>query len=382
MGRGKLHHMNPSQTNSPVRVGIIGCGKISQAYFTGAKVFESLEIVACADLNPEVARAKAETNGCEAVSVDDLLSHPGIDLVINLTIPSAHGEIDKRSLEAGKHVYSEKPFTVELEEGREVLALAEAKGLRVGCAPDTFLGAGLQTCRKLIDEGAIGRVVAGTAFMMGRGPESWHPNPGFFYLKGGGPVLDMAPYYLTALVNLIGPVRRVAGITSRALDTRVATCEERRGEELPVEVSTHASASLEFHSGAVVTAVFSFDVPKHGHAPIELYGTDGSLKVPDPNTFGGPVASYRISDPDAGWADEPLSHGYSDNMRGIGAADMAYAINGDRKHRASGELALHVLEVMHGIEESSRTGTHVQVQSRPDRPAPLPAGLAHGTLDG
>ena len=374
--------MNPYQTNSPVRVGIIGCGKISQAYFTGAKVFESLKIVACADLNPEVARAKAEANGCEAVSVDDLLSHSRIDLVINLTIPAAHGEIDKRSLKAGKHVYSEKPFTVELEEGREVLALAETKGLRVGCAPDTFLGAGLQTCRKLIDEGAIGRVVAGTAFMLSRGPESWHPNPGFYYLKGGGPVLDMAPYYLTALVNLIGPVRRVAGITSRALDTRVATCEERRGEELPVEVSTHASASLEFHSGAVVTAVFSFDVPKHGHAPIELYGTDGSLKVPDPNTFGGPVASYRISDPEAGWTDEPLSHGYSDNMRGIGAADMAYAINGDRKHRASGELALHVLEVMHGIEESSRAGTHVRIQSRPDRPAPLPAGLAHGTLDG
>ncbi|MFP4358605.1 MAG: Gfo/Idh/MocA family protein [Puniceicoccaceae bacterium] len=373
--------MNPSRTNSPLRVGIIGCGKISQAYFTGAKVFESLKIVACADLNPEVARAKAEANGCEAVSVDDLLGHPEIDLVINLTVPAAHGEIDKRSLEAGKHVYSEKPFTVELEEGREVLALAEARGLRVGCAPDTFLGAGLQTCRKLVDEGAVGRVVAGTAFMLSRGPESWHPNPGFYYLKGGGPVLDMGPYYLTALVNLIGPVKRVAGITSRALDVRVATCEERRGEELPVEVSTHASASLEFHSGAVVTAVFSFDVPRHGHAPIELYGTDGSLRVPDPNTFGGPVACYRIAAHKDGWTDEPLSHRYAENTRGIGAADMACAINSGREHRANGLLALHVLEVMHAIEESSRTGTHVDIESRPARPAPLPVGLVAGTLD-
>ncbi len=367
--------------NRPLCIGIIGCGKISQAYFTGAKVFESLKIVACADLNPEVARLKAEANGCEALPVDDLLSHSEIELVINLTIPAAHGEVSKRALEAGKHVYCEKPFTVEVEEGREVLDIAEARGLRVGCAPDTFLGAGLQTCRKLVEEGAVGRVVAGTAFMLSRGVESWHPNPGFYYLKGGGPVLDMAPYYLTALVHLLGPVKRVAGMTSRAFETRVATCPEKRGEELPVEVSTHASASLEFHSGAVITAVFSFDVPKHGHSPIELYGTEGSLKVPDPNTFAGPVQCYRISDHDAGWTDEPYTHGYAENMRGIGAADMACAVNSGRKHRASGELAFHVLEVMHGIERSSLSATHVEIESRPDRPAPLPIGLAHGILD-
>jgi len=370
---------NPSRQQ--VGLGIIGCGKISQAYFDGAKTFEVLKMVGCADLNMEAAKAKAEENGCQAMTVDQLLAHPGIDLVINLTIPAAHAAVSQRVLNAGKHVYCEKPLTVELEEAKAVLKLAGEKGLLVGCAPDTFLGAGHQTCRKLIDEGAIGRVVSGTAHMMGRGPEGWHPNPGFYYLKGGGPVLDMAPYYLTALVNLIGPVKRVCAMTSKAFEERTATCPERNGEILPVEVSTHASASLEFHSGAVISAVFSFDVPKHGHSPIELYGTEGSLKAPDPNTFGGPVALYRMSEADAGWQDQALSHSYADNKRSIGAADMACSILTGRPYRASGLLAYHALEIMHAFEASSASGRFIEIESRPERPAALPTGLKEGRLD-
>ncbi len=370
-----------THTQTQVGLGIIGCGKISQAYFNGAKTFEVLKMVGCADLNMNVAKAKAEENNCQAMSVDELLAHPEIDLVINLTIPAAHAAVSQQVLNAGKHVYCEKPLTVELDEAKAVLELAEKKGLLVGCAPDTFLGAGHQTCRKLIDEHAIGRVVSGTAHMMGRGPEGWHPNPGFYYLKGGGPVLDMAPYYLTALVNLIGPVKRVCAMTSKAFKERIAGCEERKGEVLPVEVSTHASATLEFHSGAIITAVFSFDVPKHSHSPIELYGTEGSLKAPDPNTFGGPVSLYQMSDADAGWQEKELSHIYEENMRSIGAADMACSILTGRPYRASGLLAYHVLEIMHAFEQSSETGTAIEIQSQPERPAALPVDLSQGELD-
>ncbi|MBC2604333.1 Gfo/Idh/MocA family protein [Puniceicoccus vermicola] len=365
----------------PVGLGIIGCGKISQAYFDGAKTFEILKVVGCADLNPAVSQAQAKANGCEAMSVDELLAHPEIELVINLTIPAAHAEVSRKILEAGKHSYCEKPITVDLEDAQELLALAKEKDLLVGSAPDTFLGGGIQTCRQIIDSGALGRIVSGTAFMMGRGPESWHPNPGFYYLKGGGPVLDMAPYYLTALINLIGPVASVQAHTSKAFETRIATCKEHNGEELPVEVSTHCSAILEFVSGAVITAVFSFDVPKHGHSPIELYGTKGSLKVPDPNTFGGPVQQYLLDYEEKEWKDVELTFGYDSNMRSIGAADMAYAIRTDRPYRANGDVATHVLEVMHAFEKSSDSQQAVTISSRPERPKALPEGLVEGLLD-
>lgn len=375
-------NLNPMTTSiKPVNLGIIGCGKISQAYFDGAKTFEILKVVGCADLNPEAAKAQAEANGCEAMSVDELLAHPEIELVINLTIPSAHFEVSEKILNAGKHCYNEKPFTVELEESEELLKLAKEKGLLVGSAPDTFLGGGIQTCRQIVDSGDLGRIVSGTAFMMGRGPESWHPNPGFYYLKGGGPVLDMAPYYLTALVNLIGPIAQVRAHTSKAFETRTATCKERNGEELPVEVSTHCSAILEFVSGATITAVFSFDVPKHDHSPIELYGTKGSLKVPDPNTFGGPIHRYLIDSESKEWEKVDLTFGYDSNMRSIGAADMAYAIRTGRPYRANGDVATHVLEVMHAFEKSSDSNQAVEISSRPEKPKALPVGLVEGLLD-
>ncbi len=362
-----------------VGVGIIGCGNISQAYFNGAKTFEVLKIVSCADINIEVARAKAEENGCTAQTVKELLANKDVDLVINLTVPAVHAKVSLTALKAGKHVHSEKPLAISLNDGKAIMDMAEKNGLLVGCAPDTFMGAGLQTCRKVVDDGWIGRIVGGTAFMMSRGPESWHPNPFFFYQKGAGPMFDMGPYYITALVHLLGPVKSVTAITSRAFEKRTATCKEHFGKRIPVDVPTHYSGVLEFHSEAIITATVSFDVHKHNHSPIELYGTEGSLKVPDPNTFSGPVEIFTATGGE--WQTQTLSHPYAENMRSIGAADLAYAILGKRKHRASGELAYHVLEVMHALEKSSNHRKHVEIKSRPDRPSALPLGLIPGRLD-
>jgi len=366
---------------APIGVGIIGCGNISNIYFTNLNTFEGIKVVACADLIQTLAEKKATEYGCRADSVDGLLADPKVDLVINLTIPAAHSEVSLKALESGKHVHSEKPLAVKLEDGRAVLDLAKEKGLHVGCAPDTFLGGSLQTCRKLVDDGWIGRVTSGTAFMLGRGPESWHPNPGFFYQPGGGPMFDMGPYYLTALVALLGPIKRVAAITSRATDTRTATCEARFGEQIPVEVPTQYNGVLEFHSGANITLATSFDVHSHRHHPIELYGTRGSLQVPNPNAFGDPVFLWT---PETGeWREQALSHPYTGNHRGIGAADLARTIRsgGADPARAGGELAYHVLELMHAFEQSSTTGTHVTLRSKPDRPKALPLGLIEGRVE-
>jgi predicted dehydrogenase len=362
-----------------VGIGIIGCGNISQAYFNGAKTFEVLKIVSCADINMEAAQTKANENGCKAQTVKELLSNTDVDFVINLTVPAVHAKVNIAALRAGKHVYCEKPLSTSLTDGKAVLDLAKNKNLLIGCAPDTFMGAGLQTCRKIIDDGWIGRIVGGTAFLMSRGPESWHPNPFFFYQKGAGPMFDMGPYYITALVHLLGPVKNVSAVTSKAFEKRTATCKEHFGKQITADVSTHYAGVLEFHSGATVTATISFDVCRHSHSPIELYGTEGSLKVPDPNTFAGPVEIFTSVSGE--WRTQTLSHPYASNMRGIGAADMAYAILGKRKHRACGELAYHALEVMHAFEKSSNTRKHVTITSRPDRPPQLPLGLIQGRLD-
>lgn len=363
----------------PIGIGIIGCGNISQAYFNAAKKFEIIEVVACADIDMKAATAKGEENGCTVQTVDELLANDAVDLVINLTIPAAHAEVSLKALEAGKHVHCEKPLAVEFEDGKKVVETAKAKGLLVGCAPDTFLGAGLQTCRKLVDDGWIGRVVGGTIFLMSRGPESWHPNPAFFYQRGAGPMFDMGPYYLTALVHLLGPVKRIQAITGRAFEQRTATCEAQFGKQLPVEVPTHCSGSLEFHSGAIVTATISFDVHAHGHSPIELYGTEGSMKCPDPNTFGSPIELFTPTT--KAWQPQAFSHPYADNMRSIGAADMAYAIRSGRAHRCNGDLALHVLECMHAFERSSESGAQIELTTRPEQPAAFPLGLVPGRLD-
>ena len=363
-------------------LGIVGCGNISGAYFGGTqKTFNFLKVVACADLNMDVAHARADENGCDAVTVDELMRRDDIDIVINLTIPKAHTDIALQALASGKHTYSEKPFAVTLADGRRILEAADASGLRVGCAPDTFLGGGHQTCRKLLDDGAIGEAVAGTAFMMCHGHESWHPNPGFFYLEGGGPMFDMGPYYITALINLLGPARRVSAITQRTFPERICTTEALAGTKLPVEITTHLAGTIEFHNGAIITIVMSFDVWGHHHTNIEIYGTGGSLQEPDPNGFRGTVSTLLAADREAGWQDIPLSHAYEWAQRGIGVADMACAIQGGRPHRCDGKLAYHALEIMTAFDASSDSGQHVVLESSCERPAALPAGLSEGTLD-
>lgn len=367
-------------STQPIGIGIIGCGNISGAYFKGASRFENLKVIACADINMDAAKKQAEEYGTVAQSVDDLLANPDVQIVINLTIPAVHAEISLRALEAGKHVHSEKPIAVSFEDAQQVLKVAEEKGLLVGCAPDTFLGGGYQTCRKLIDDGWIGRPVAGTAFMLSHGPESWHPNPAFFYQTGAGPMFDMGPYYITALIHLLGPVKRVAAVTSKAFEVRTATSEAAFGQQLPVEVPTHNSGTLEFHNRAVITMTVSFDVYAHHHKPIEIYGTEGSLGCPDPNTFGGPVSLWTPTAKE--WQEQSFSHRYIENFRSIGVADMARVLQGgdDTPLRTNGLLATHALEVMHAFEKSSLSGTHVELTTKPEQPAPLPLGLIEGRV--
>jgi predicted dehydrogenase len=367
-------------STAKVRFGIIGCGNISQAYFNAAKRFDILELAGCADLLPEVAKAKAAENHTTAYSVAELLARKDVELIINLTVPNAHASVSLAALKAGKHVHCEKPFATNLTDGQAILALAKEKGLLVGCAPDTFLGGGLQTSRKLVDDGWIGKVIGGTAFMLSNGMESWHPNPDFFFQPGGGPMLDIGPYYTTALITMLGPVAQVSGFVSKARETRLITSKEHYGEHIQVNVPTHQAGVLKFHSGAIVNMAISFDVQAHHHKPLELYGTLGSLEVPDPNTFGGPVR-LSTSAGNREWREVSLSHNYADNMRSIGAADLAHALRGKRPHRASGELAYHALEVMLAFETSSKTGRAVRIHSKPKRPAPLPLGLTEGWLD-
>ena len=362
-----------------INVGIIGCGNISEAYLTAAKNFPIMQITACADINLEAAKIKAEAHNIEAMSVEELLQTEDIEIILNLTTPQAHAEINLMALNAGKHVHCEKPFAVIRDDGKKVLKLAKEKGLLVGCAPDTFFGGGIQTCRKIIDDGEIGKPVAGTAFMMNHGVESWHPNPGFYYLKGGGPLLDMGPYYITALVNLLGPVKRVCALSAITFKERIATSKEHSGKILPVETPTHIAGTLEFQNGAVITMVMSFDVWNHSNHNIEIHGTEGSMQVPDPNGFGGETKIFKPGID--GWKPVLLSHGYTDNMRSIGVADMAYAIKYNRKNRCSGELAYHVLDVMLSLIDSAEEKKFIDIESTVEQPAALPTGLKNGELD-
>ncbi|MDA1190819.1 MAG: Gfo/Idh/MocA family oxidoreductase [Candidatus Poribacteria bacterium] len=359
-----------------MNIGIIGCGNISRAYFNGAKNTDLLTIKACADMRLEAAKERAEQYGVEALSVEELLADPEIELVVNLTIPRAHVEVGLQCLEAGKHTYSEKPFGVDIESGKRLVDKGRETGLRVGCAPDTFLGAGVQTSRKAVDEGAIGRPIAGTAFMCGHGHESWHPNPAFYYDLGGGPMLDMGPYYVTALVNILGPVKRVAAVTTKAFNERLATSDGAKGQVLPVHVTTHLAGTIEFVNGCIVTMIMSFDMWRHALPCIELYGTEGSIKVPDPNGFGGDV---RVAKSRGEW--ESVELAFPNNARMIGVIDMVQAIKSGRPHRVSGDLAYHVLEVMTAFDRSSESGEHIVMQSTVARPAAMPTGLAEWAVE-
>ncbi|GHO42467.1 dehydrogenase [Ktedonospora formicarum] len=360
------------EVNNKVNVGIIGCGVISSIYLEAPSKFDILNIVACADIDLDRARAQAEKyNVPKVCTVEELLADPDIDIVLNLTIPKVHAEIALAALQAGKSTYSEKPLGVSRAEAQPLLETARANNLRVGCAPDTFLGGGIQTCIKLINDGVIGTPVAATAYMMGHGPESWHPNPEFYYHIGGGPMFDMGPYYLTALISMLGPVRRVSGTTRITFPERLITSQPFAGQKINVQTPTHVVGNLDFVSGAIATVTTSFDIWSHEHPLIEIYGSEGSISVPDPNTFGGTVKVRRAGDRE--WTDVPLTHGNTENSRGIGVADMAHAIRKGTQHRANGEMAYHVLDIMQSIHESSNEGRHIELSSTCERPAPLPS---------
>jgi len=362
------------------KIGVIGCGNISNAYFTACKKFHILDVTACADLDIERARAKAAEHGIpRACTPEELLADPEIQIVVNLTIPKAHAEVDLAVLKAGKSVHSEKPLALTRDEGMSIMQAAERQRLRVGCAPDTFLGGGIQTCVKLINDGGIGQPVAATAFMLCRGHESWHPAPEFYYQRGGGPMLDMGPYYLTALVAILGPIRRVTGMTRITFPRRKITSKPKAGAWIDVEVPTHVVGVMEFAGGAIGTLVTSFDVWGGAVPRIEVYGSEGTLSVSDPNSFGGSVKIMKAGAKE--WAELPLTHGYVENSRGIGVADLAYALQSGRAHRASGRMALHVLDAMQAFHEAAEYGRHMELKTSCERPAPLPMGLMPGHLD-
>ncbi|MCL2096212.1 MAG: Gfo/Idh/MocA family oxidoreductase [Oscillospiraceae bacterium] len=364
-----------------IKAGVVGCGVISEIYMSNiTNRFKNLEIVATMDLIKERAEQRASQFNIPKVhELEDFYKDPEIELVVNLTTPQSHYDVDMRSLKAGKHVYSEKPFALNKKDGKEIIELAKSKNLLVGCAPETFLGGGLQMCRKLIVDGWIGTPVAATAFMMCHGHESWHPDPGFYYDFGGGPMFDMGPYYLTALVSMLGPVEKVAGTTKISFPTRRATCKEKYGEIIKVNVPTYVAGSLTFKSGAIGTIITTFDV-WDSHLPnIEIYGSEGSLRVPDPNTFGGPVL-YKKPGMDE-WREIPVVFSHQENSRGIGVSDMAQSILNKRTHRAHGDMANHVLDIMCSIHDSSDTDKIITLDTSFELPAPFPQGLPDGVLD-
>ncbi len=378
-------------TLNPVKTAVIGCGNISSIYLENAAKWDILDVVACADLDMTRAQSQAEKFGVpRALSVDDVLADPDIELIINLTIPAAHAEVALAALQAGKSAYNEKPLAVSREDGQRLLQEAQVRGLRVGNAPDTFLGAGLQTCRQLLDAGEIGTPVAASALMLIRGPEAWHPDPGFLYAVGAGPLFDIGPYYLTALISMLGPIRRVTGSGRVTYPERTIGSGPKQGQKIPVETPTHIASVLDFASGPVATLVTSFDVSVSAGAALDLYGvggalleiqgTEGTLSMPDPNIFDGPVRVRRVGETD--WREIPLTHAHTENSRCLGVAEMAYAMRTDRPHRANGELGYHVLDAMHAVLDSSSTGQHIELTSTCERPDSLPTGLPEYQLDG
>ena len=354
-----------------VNVGIIGTGNISSIYLEAPKKFDILNIVAVADIDMARAQAQADKYGVpKACSPAELLVDPSIEIVINLTIPMAHGDVALQALEAGKNVYNEKPLAYDQAQAKAMLALAKKKKLLVGGAPDTFLGGGLQTCRKLIDAGEIGTPVYVHGQMLSRGMEGWHPNPDFFFQPGGGPIFDIGPYYLTAFVSLFGPAKRVAGMAHITHPQRTITSQPLNGTVINVNVPTTVAGTIEFANGALATIVMTWDVSE-GYTPsLSVYGTKATLICPDPNTFGGPIKIKRADEKE--FTDVAIEHGWTGNSRGLGVADMAYALRSPKRkrahYRANGAMANHVLELMHAFHESSVTGRHVKLKTSCEQP--------------
>ncbi len=371
------------------RVGLIGTGRISDIYLKTLSQSETVDVVACGSLNMDESCAKAIQYGIPiAKPPGDILADPEIDAILNLTIPAAHAEVSLAALEAGRHVYSEKPLVGDLADGRKVLNRAAELGLTVGNAPDTFLGGRWQTVRKLLDAGTIGRPTGVAAFVGTHGTERHHPNPDFYYQTGGGPMLDLGPYYLSAMVFFLGPIARVAGLSNRAFEKRMIENGPRHGQMMPVEVDTHVQGMLEFESGVIGSITMSFDVWDSEMPRFEIYGEDGVICIPDPdpvhgaNIFQGEVW-YRTRDTSR-WSLQPRprgreawqiaknTHGLNEDSRGIGLIEMADAIRNGRMPRCSGELAYHVLEAMYGILDSPKSGRFIDIESRPLVPEILP----------
>ncbi|MDQ6918142.1 MAG: Gfo/Idh/MocA family oxidoreductase [Candidatus Dormibacteraeota bacterium] len=359
-----------------MRVGVIGCGNISQVYLRNLTAAPEVEVIACADTFPERAVARAAEFGIDrACSPADLLADSEIDLVVNLTVPIAHYEISLAALQAGKHVWSEKPLAVDRVQGEALVREAAERGLQLGCAPDTVLGAGLQTCRTVLDGGIIGSPLAASAFFFSPGPEPWHPDPAFLYQAGAGPLWDVGIYYVSALVGLLGPVQRVTALGRILFPERVIGSGPHAGETFSVGTDTYVSGVVQFESGALANLVATFGIWGADLPYLQLYGAGGVLNAPDPNTFGGPIR-VKLNADDAGWRDVPLSGEYSagkPNQRGIGVIEMVGAAAEGRPPRASGTFALHVLDVLQSLAESTTSGRHVEVASSCERPAPMPA---------
>lgn len=378
------------KSDKKLRIGVVGCGNISLAYMRNAPLFRDVEIVACADLNSQATQHRAEEFGLRVTDVDTLLEARDIDLILNLTIPAAHFDISMRALSAGKHVFTEKPLGVTADEGRRLVDTADTRGLVIGSAPDTFLGAAGRHARRLMEAGIIGKPVTGTAFMMGRGMEHWHPDPSFYYQPGAGPLMDMGPYYLTMMVNLLGPVRRVQAIANSGQEERLITADgPKKGTTFKVGTPTSVLSLLEFACGATITFGTSWDVFRHSNHPIELHGTQGSLRLPDPDNFGGVIAVSRQGAP---WEETdtanalfgavnwPITAPDRANYRMLGLADLARSITEGRKPRASGSLALHVLEIMEAILRAGETGTAQIVADKTEQPKELHEDEARSLL--
>lgn len=366
--------------NKIFNVGLIGCGHIAETYFRGHDYFNNFKITKCADINQEASKKCADTYSIQATTVDEILQDPAIEIILNLTIPKAHFEVAKKSLEHGKHVYGEKPLAVSFEEGQQLLETAHSKKLRIGNAPDTFLGGGIQSSIKLLDEGMIGNVRLGNAIFAFPGVQSYHPNPEpWFAEKEGGPIIDMGPYYFTALVNLLGPAKSVHGISTKVFKERVIGIGPKKGQSFQVECPTSYLVNLEFHSGAIIQVTLSFDVVAHQRNHVELYGDKGSMIVPDPNMFGGSV--FTCCDDSGVWQEHPTDHlplgkinitthsGRANeaptnaNYRGVGMSEMAYCIENNLPHRCSGELSLHVLDIIQSTMKAANSGVAQKINT-------------------
>jgi predicted dehydrogenase len=353
-----------------VKVGVIGCGVISRAYAENARAFDSFELVACADLDPAQAIALAKTSGLRTATVEDLIADDDVELVLNLTPAPVHAAVTSEALAAGKHVYTEKPIAIEVGDALAVLVQAERQSLRIGCAPDIFLGAAYQAGRSIIDSGGIGEPISVSAAMLAGGQETWHPNPDIFYVDGAGPLFDMGPYYLTAIAALLGPIVRVAGFATTGERVRTIEIGPRTGERFIPSTPTHTTTSMELESGALANLVASFETRGQYVCDLVIHGTDGVLMLPDPNAFEG---SVRLKRGRGGWEDVPYASRGPLDARGIGLHDMVEAIREERPHRASGLLGAHVVEVVRGILRSAGEGRAVEIESRVTHPPAMPS---------